>query len=43
MRNTWFVDIDGTLVKHKTNVELDDQLKFISNVKNIFAGFTSQG
>ena len=43
MRNTWFVDIDWTLVKHKTNVELDDQLEFISNVKNIFAGFTSQG
>ena len=24
MRNTWFIDIDGTIVKHKTNEELDD-------------------
>ena len=27
MRNTWFIDIDGTIVHHKTNKELDEMIK----------------
>ena len=27
MRNTWFIDIDGTIVLHKTNDELDKMIK----------------
>ena len=24
MRKTWFIDLDGTLLKHKTNEEIDE-------------------
>ena len=27
MRKTWFIDLDGTLLKHKTNNELDEIIK----------------
>ena len=27
MRKTWFIDLDGTLLKHKTDIELDNVIK----------------
>ena len=27
MRKTWFIDLDGTLIKHNTNDELDEIIK----------------
>ena len=36
MRNTWFIDIDGTIVEHKTNDELDDQLMFLGKKQTVF-------
>ena len=36
MRNTWFIDIDGTIVKHKTNEELDDRLMFLGEKLPVF-------
>ena len=36
MRNTWFIDIDGTIVKHKTNVQLDERLMFLGEKLPVF-------
>ena len=36
MRNTWFIDIDGTIVKHKSNEQLDERLDFLSKKQNVF-------
>jgi uncharacterized HAD superfamily protein len=36
MRNTWFIDIDGTIVKHKTNEDLDEQLMFLGKKQSVF-------
>ena len=36
MRNTWFIDIDGTIVKHKNNEQLDEQLMFLGKKQSVF-------
>ena len=36
MRNTWFIDIDGTIVKHKTNEELDERRMFLGEKLPVF-------
>ena len=36
MRNTWFIDIDGTIVKHKSNEQLDERLDFLNKKQNVF-------
>ena len=36
MRNTWFIDIDGTIVKHKTNDQLDERLMFLGEKLPVF-------
>ena len=34
MRKTWFIDLDGTILKHRTNEEIDDIIK--SNPRNSY-------
>ncbi len=36
MRNTWFIDIDGTIVKHKSNEQLDERLEFLGKKQIVF-------
>ena len=36
MRNTWFIDIDGTIVEHKSNKELDERLMFLGERQVVF-------
>ena len=36
MRNTWFIDIDGTIVEHKNNKQLDDRLTFLGKKQTVF-------
>ena len=36
MRNTWFIDIDGTIVKHKNNEQLDEKLMFLGEEQAVF-------
>ena len=36
MRNTWFVDIDGTIVEHKNNEQLDERLMVLAKKQSFF-------
>ena len=36
MRNTWFIDIDGTIVKHKNNEQLDERLMLLGEEQIVF-------
>ena len=36
MRNTWFIDIDGTIVEHKDNDQLDERLMILGKKQTVF-------